>query len=110
MFDDEPGRFGSPVFGFAADGFPVYGPYFYDKTTREVCRDRSGYTLKEGERVAINDINPGGGYTGVYNDDWEFTDAGDLDECNGQYGYYAIDEFPWVITCLSGTPDGSFVR
>ena len=28
----------------------------------------------------------------------------------GQYGYYATDSYPWVIKCLMGTPDDSFVQ
>lgn len=74
----------------------------------------SGYTLREGSRPE-GDGNPGGLYDGRYVDDWEFTNAGDLDECNGmevdgQYGYYVIDTFPWVLRCLSGTPDPSFAK
>ena len=114
MYDDNPGSDGSPVIGFAADGFPVYGSYFYDTALGEVRKAISGYTLKSGSRGTRSDTNPGGDYTGKYNDDWEFTDAGDLDECNGmmvdgQYGYYVTDSYPWVIKCLQGTPDPSFV-
>ena len=29
------------------------------------------------------DGEPGGTYTGVYNNDYEFSGTGDLDECNG---------------------------
>ena len=60
------------------------------------------------------DDNPPGDYDGTYYDDYEFTGtAGDLDECNGmevdgQYGYYVTDEFPYLMFCLSGTPDPSF--
>ena len=113
MFDDEPGPEGSPVIGFAADGFPVYGSFFLDPETGEVREAISGYELKEGSRGERTDTNPGGEYTGEYNDDWEFTGNGDLDECNGmtvdgQYGYYVTDTFPWVIKCLVGTPDESF--
>lgn len=114
MFDDDPGPDGSPVIGFAADGFPIYGSYFVDPETGEVREAVSGYTLKEGERSGGVD-GPGGTYSGLYVDDWEFTDAGDLDECNGmtvdgQYGYYVVDAFPWIISCLSGTPDPSFSK
>ena len=114
MFDDNPGSNGSPVIGFAADGFPVYGSYFYDSANGQVRKAISGYTLKTGTRGTRSDTNPGGEYTGKYNDDWEFTDAGDLDECNGmtidgQYGYYVTDTYPWVIKCLQGTPDDSFI-
>ena len=42
-----------------------------------------------------------------------WTDAGDLDECNGMtvdgaYGYYVTDQYPWVMACFQGTPDPSF--
>ncbi len=113
MFDDNPGSDGSPVIGFAADGFPVYGNYFYDAESGQVRKALSGYSLKEGSRGTRSDTNPGGDYDGTYNDDWEFTNAGDLDECNGmtvdgQYGYYVTDTYPWVIKCFSGTPHESF--
>ncbi|MGB0867810.1 MAG: YHYH protein [Granulosicoccaceae bacterium] len=46
----------------------------------------SGYTLKTGSRGTQSTTvpyNPGGNYDGMYNNDWEWTDAGDLDICNG---------------------------
>jgi len=114
MFDDNPGPNGSPVIGFAADGFPIYGSYFLDSDTGSVRKALSGHTVKVGSRSTRSDTNPGGDYTGRYVDDWEFTDAGDLDECNGmnvngQYGYYVTDSYPWVLKCLSGTPHETFV-
>ena len=50
---------------------------------------------------------------GTYLEDYVFTDAGDLDECNGmtvdgQYGYYVTVTYPWVLQCLVGAPDASF--
>lgn len=113
MFDDNPGSSGSPVIGFAADGFPVYGSYFYDNESGSVRKALSGYTLKVGSRGASSDTNPGGTYDGTYNDDWQFTDNGDLDECNGmtidgQYGYYVTDTYPWVMACITGAPHASF--
>ena len=112
LFDDNPGSEGSPVIGFAADGFPVYGSYFVDDSGT-VRKATSGYTLKTGSRPGPDSTDPGGTYDGLYNSDFEFTNAGDLDECNGmtvngQYGYYVIDAFPWVIRCFAGTPDDSF--
>ncbi|MEO0323678.1 MAG: YHYH protein [Myxococcota bacterium] len=97
----------SGVIGFAADGFPIYGPYFDDGT--EVREAASGYTLRTGTRPG----GPGGRYDGAFRDDYEFTNAGDLDECNGmtvdgQYGYYVTRRFPWVVSCFRGTPDPSF--
>ena len=75
---------------------------------------QSGCTLKQGERPS-GDADPGGAYDGIYNSDYEFTDAGDLDECNGMtldgsYGYYITDSYPWVMNCFSGTPSPSFMK
>ncbi|MEH6454233.1 MAG: YHYH protein [Psychromonas sp.] len=119
LFDDSPDVDGSPVIGFAADGFPIYGSYFYDEDDQEVRKAISGYTLKEGDRQSIDGLNPSDNsqnsdeYDGTYLADWEFTDDGDLDECNGmtvdgQYGYYVTDSYPWVMGCFSGTPNSSF--
>jgi hypothetical protein len=113
MFDDNPGSDGSPVIGFAADGFPIYGSYFYDSDSGQLRKAVSGYTIKTGTRGERSNTNPGGEHTGIYNQDWEWTDAGDLDECNGmtidgQYGYYVTDTYPWVMGCIMGTPHESF--
>jgi hypothetical protein len=102
----------SPVIGFAADGFPIYGPYFDDGG--EIRAVVSGYTLRSGSRPT-GSTSPGGTYDGTYVDDYEFTGAGDLDECNGmmiegQYGYYVTRSYPWVIGCFSGAPDTSFLK
>jgi hypothetical protein len=119
LFDDAPEIEGSPVIGFAADGFPIYGSYFFDEDLQQLRKARSGYTLKEGNRQPINGLNPADdsensdAYDGTYIADWEFTDDGDLDKCNGmtidqQYGYYVTDSYPWVMACFSGTPNSSF--
>jgi hypothetical protein len=109
MYDDNPGANGSPVIGFAADGFPIFGPYFFDGTL--VRKAVSGYQLRSGTRPD----GPGGSYDGQYVDDYEFTSAGDLDACNGMevdgvYGYYVTDSYPWVVACFHGTPDPSFAK
>jgi len=112
MYDDS-GTAASGVIGFAADGFPIYGPWIDDEGT--VRRAVSGYTLRSGDRVSQSGEGafPGGQYDGTYVDDYEFTDAGDLDACNGmtrdgQYGYYVTDAYPWVMKCFAGVPDESF--
>ncbi len=121
MFDDNPGPDGSPVIGFAADGFPIFGSYFLDPDTGALRKALSGYSLKTGNRVAIEGLNPSenelnsADYDGTYVNDWEFSTSGDLDECNGmtvngQYGYYVTDSYPWVLACFSGTPDASFEK
>lgn len=113
MFDDKPGADGSPVIGFAADGFPIYGSYFRD-ATGTVRKAKSGYSLKPGPRPS-SASDPGGTYDGMYVNDFEFTDAGDLDACNGmvvngQYAYYVTDSYPWVIKCFTGASDTSFAK
>ena len=103
----------SPVVGFAADGFPIYGSYINDNgSVRKVL---SSYRLKSGERPSGSG-QPGGFYDGTFRDDYEFiAGAGDLDACNGMvvegsYRYYITDEFPYVLGCFSGTPDDSFYK
>ncbi|GEA11518.1 YHYH protein [Alteromonas sp. KUL49] len=101
----------SPVVGFAADGFPIYGAYFDDNGT--VRKAVSSYQLKSGSRPE-GDGQPGGDYDGTFRDDYEYIEGvGDLDECNGMtidghYGYYMTDGFPYILGCLKGTPDPSF--
>ncbi len=104
--------YGSPVIGFAADGFPIYGSYFFDESGGGVHKAISGYTLRAGSRPT-GSSDPGGTYDGTYIDDYEFTGGGDLDECNGmtvngQYGYYVTASYPWIISCHSGVPHSSF--
>lgn len=114
MFDATDDSAASPVIGFAADGFPVYGNFFVDPDSGTVRKATSSYRLKAGSRGEKTDSNPGGDYDGEYVDDYEYVaDYGDLDECNGmtidgQYGYYVTESYPWVIACFSGTPDDSF--
>ena len=103
----------SGLIGFAADGYPIFGPFIDDNGV--VRRVVSGFELKQGARVSQpgEGAFPGGIYDGRFVDDWEWTDAGDLDECNGMtvdgvYGYYVTDTYPWVLACFKGTPDQSF--
>lgn len=101
----------SGVIGFAADGFPIFGPWFDDGTA--IRRAVPSYQLKAGNRPSgAND--PGGTYDGQFRDDYEYSAGlGDLDACNGmtrdgQYGYYITDGFPYIVGCFTGTPDPSF--
>ena len=114
LFDPQETDQGSPVIGFAADGFPIFGPHYIDATTGEMREATSGYTLKAGDRPA-GDSSPGGSYDGTYIQDYEFTAAGTLDKCNGmtvngQYGYYATSSYPYVMGCYTGTPSLSFFK
>lgn len=114
LFDPEETDKGSPVIGFAADGFPIYGPHYIDAKTGTMLMAKSGYTLKNGKRPT-GSSSPGGSYDGTYIQDYEFTNSGTLDECNGmtvngQYGYYVTDSYPYVMGCFSGTPHQSFFK
>lgn len=113
----------SPVIGFAADSFPIYGPCFNDNGT--IRKAESSFVLKDngGMRQDVSGYTtPVGGvgnvtsdnYDGQFIGDWEYqAGAGDLDECNGmtvngQYGYYVTNAYPWIMACLKGNIDSSF--
>ncbi|MCM2678508.1 sulfatase-like hydrolase/transferase [Echinimonas agarilytica] len=104
----------SPVIGFAADGFPIFGP-FYTDGEGVVRKAVPSYRLKSGNRP-MDDESPGGGYDGSFLDDYEYVQGlGDLDVCNGMtvndhYGYYITDDYPYVLACFQGTPDASFYK
>jgi hypothetical protein len=106
--------------GWAADGFPIYGPWIQpDPADPASVRPAvTGYRLRAGERAG----GPGGRHDGTYVQDWEFVPgAGDLDECNGRWGrtpdfpqgiyhYVLTEEFPFVPRFWRGVPDESFLR
>ncbi|MEP3889736.1 MAG: sulfatase-like hydrolase/transferase [Hellea sp.] len=101
----------SGVIGYAADGFPIFGPYFNDGGV--IRRAESSFRLKSGTRpTGSND--PGGTYDGQFRADYEYVSGlGDLDQCNGmtvdgQYRYHVTNAFPYILSCFSGTPDVSF--
>lgn len=111
----------SPVVGFAADGFPIYGPCFSDNGS--VRKAQSSFVLKQGTRQTVDGYDTpveGQGvvasnqYDGQFIGDWEYSAGnGDLDECNGmtidgQYGYYITDSYPWILSCYKATPNSSF--
>jgi len=103
----------SPVVGFAADGFPIYGSYILDEG--EVRKVQSSYRLRTGPRPT-GEGQPGGVFDGLFRDDYEYVPGlGDLDECNGlsidgSYRYYITDDYPYVLGCFSGIPDDSFIK
>lgn len=100
----------SPVIGFAADGFPIFGSFIDDGG--EIRLATPSYQMKSGER----DGGPGGAYDGTFIDDWEYVvGSGDLDACNGMmqdgvYGYVVTESYPHVMACFTGTPDDSFQK
>jgi hypothetical protein len=108
--------------GWAADGFPIYGPWGHQQpadNTTALVKLRSSYQLKKGKRPAGA---PDGDYDGSFVNDWEYVSgSGDLDECNGRFGptpefpqgtyhYYLTESFPFIPRFFKGTPDPSFER
>jgi len=104
----------SAVIGYAADGFPIRGPFVEDNGTIRAIE--SGYVLRDGNRTNQDGEGdfPGGAWSGQFRDDFHWQDGvGDLDQCNGRvvdgtYSYYVTFTYPWVIGCFVGTPDDSF--
>lgn len=111
----------SPVIGFARDGFPIYGPCFTD-ADGTIRAAQSSFGLRDGTRQDVDGFTTptvvgnvsSDEYNGQFIGDFAFVDgAGDLDECNGmtvdgRYGYYITDQYPYVLSCYSGTPSTSF--
>ncbi len=114
---------GSPLnLGWAADGFPIYGPLGYSDPTdpgSPVRLIKPGYRLKKGKRPSDT---PKGDFDGSFVQDYEFiAGSGDLDDCNGRFGavpefpegiyhYYVTDLFPFVSRFYRGTPDKTFIH
>ena len=112
------------LIGYAADGFPIYGPWGY-RDPHDVHSGiktlQSSYRIKTGRRPNPPH-GPGGRYDGEYAGDFEYVQkAGDLDQANGRYGvtpeyphgtyYYVITEtYPFIGRYFRGTPDPSFYK
>ena len=116
---------GMTQLGYAADGFPIYGPHGYsdpNDMASALTDMRSSYQLKAGPRPDSRPDGPGGAHDGTFTGDFEYVEgAGDLDECNGRFGvtpeypegtyhYYITESFPFIPRCVKGTPDESFTR
>lgn len=124
---------GSPVIGFAPDGFPIFGHWFVDEMN-QLVKAESGYeTFSDNSRTPIaaaqygtpptpwdiannpNAFNSSFGLEmGRYEEDWFYAGTGNLDECNGAfdvngtYGYYITDKYPFAPPCIFGVRDPSF--
>ena len=118
------GKRAMTLLGWAADGFPIYGPWGHE-APRDASSPlrilKSSYRVKSGLRPASGG-QPGGTYDGIFVEDYEFAaGTGDLDECSGRFGvtpefpegiyhYVLTEDFPFVPRAFRGTPDPSFVR
>ena len=116
--------YGKPILiGYAADGFPIYGPFGYknpqDKNSG-LKKLKSSYRLKSGSRPSSP--GPGGRYDGAFTEDYEYAkSSGDLDDSNGRfavtpeypqgiYQYVVTDQFPYIPRSYKGSPDESFQK
>ncbi len=128
------------LIGYAADGFPIYGPYGY-RSPRDpnsgLTKLKPSYRVKSGNRDNVGNSHsgtnsggnswatgngPGGKYDGTFVQDYEYVaKLGDLDDCNGRYGYtpeypkgtyyYVVtDNYPYIPRAYKGTPDDTFKR
>lgn len=106
-----PAANGSPVVGFAPDGYPIYGHYIVDG--QNIRTADSGYSLIPiigGTRRTLGTSPTPSISTyplGYFEQDWEYTGTGDLDACNGmvvngQYGYYSTEDYPYTPPCTWG--------
>lgn len=116
--------YGKPVLiGYAADGFPIYGPFGYknpmDKNSG-LKNLKPSYRFKNGSRPS--NPGPGGRYDGAFTEDFEYAKSlGDLDDSNGRFGvtpeypqgiyhYVVTDHFPFIPRSYKGSPDESFQK
>lgn len=121
---DEDGSKHSILYGWAADGFPIYYKFGYvtsDDPNSGIMELKSSYQLKSGDRGGDGTTAPDGTHDGTYIQDYEYVEGlGNLDECNGRTGitpeypngtyYYVItSDFPKVPNCFVGTPSDDFL-
>lgn len=118
------GRPAMTLLGWAADGFPIYGPWGHEVAADPASRLRplkSSFRLKQGTRPTSGG-QPGGSHDGIFVEDFDYVaGSGDLDECSGRFGvtpefpegiyhYVLTEDFPFVPRAFRGTPDPSFAR
>lgn len=110
------------LIGWAADGFPIYGPWGYSEAKdagSPLKKLEASYGIKQGTRPADS---PGGKYDGSFVQDYEYIEgSGDLDASNGRFGvtpefpegiyhYVLTNAYPYIPRQFAGTPDASFER
>lgn len=118
LLSDDPSRVMQLV-GYAADGYPIYGPECpaaTDDLQSPIRRLRSSYRLADVKRAN----GPLGRPDGRFVEDHVYgPEYGDLDECNGRFGptpefpdgiyYYVLtDSFPYIPRYYRGQPDTIF--
>ena len=115
---------GPVLLGYAADGFPIYGPYGYNTArdaNSQIVKLNASYRVKKGNRPTgaiasahssgsvygasssgASSDGPGGKFDGSFVQDYEYVASlGDLDDCNGRFGVtpeYPKGTYYYVIT------------
>ncbi|MBT6175931.1 MAG: YHYH protein [Deltaproteobacteria bacterium] len=94
----------SPIVGYAADGFPVYGRYgCLDEDCAEVVEFKSSWDMTGDPTTFAWDA-----YTFNQKNDEQY-----LDRCNGRIGpdgtyrYHETAGFPYILGCFTGTATGA---
>lgn len=110
----------SPLIGYAADGFPIYGAYAYKNTngTGGVVRMKSSFQLRNITTRTVyadgTDVLDGPAVSttyplGLFREDYEYvahTDPDYLDSHNGRF--CVTPEYPNGIYCYFATVDANF--
>ncbi len=119
VFTANPGTH-SPIFGWAFDGYPIYGPYAFANAdgTGGIARMRTSYhlrsittrtTLPDGTVLTPSQYGPAVSPTyplGYYVEDYEYVAGlGDLDASNGRF--VVTPEYPFGIYAYFLTIDAS---
>lgn len=107
LYDDDNSAH-SPIIGWMADGYPIYGPYGYDDSldaNSSIAIIQSSYSLRsitvrqvlpDGSSLSASDYGPDVSTTyplGTYVEDYEYlAGSGHLDEYNGRW--CVTPEFP----------------
>ena len=88
----------SPIFGWAYDGNPIYGPYGYTNPSGGGIKQmESGYETQIQENRPSISVFP----LGYFVEDYIFTERGDLDEHNGRF--CITPDFPDGTYCYFAT-------
>ena len=90
-FQDTDNTKHSPLIGWAYDGNPIYGCFGYTDSNDETSAIK---LIESGYVINISNVfnRPTGFESGLFVDDYLFTDAGDLDKHNGRFT--KTPEFP----------------
>lgn len=101
LTSDTPANQGSPIIGYANDGFPIYGPRgCIDEDCTQVVEFKSSWEQTGDPTTYAWDNHA---YVAKQGEQW-------LDECNGRIGpdgtyrYHATSTFPYLLGCFAGTP------